>query len=100
MVRNFGQFSKYVNEGLTRRCAVVGVDSLDLVVASPDDLATTVHAHRGLLATKLDNDAALIVTQGDIVGATDAGNCPHTLEAIVEGVLEAVCVCVPYPDGS
>ena len=76
------------------------VGLLDLGVLGPDDLAAAVHGHGGLLASQLDEHAALVVADGDVVGALEAAYGPDALEAVVERVVETVGVGVPELDGA
>jgi len=76
------------------------VGLLHLGVLGPDDLAAAVHGHGRLLAAQLDQDGALVVADGDVVGAAQAAQRPHALQAVVERVVQAVCVGVPQLDGT
>lgn len=48
----------------------------------------------------LDHNAAFIIAKADVVGSLERADAPHTIEAVVEGVLEAVGVSVPHPHGA
>mmetsp|Transcript_46336 Transcript_46336/g.148398 ORF Transcript_46336/g.148398 Transcript_46336/m.148398 type:complete len:371 (-) Transcript_46336:1547-2659(-) len=74
------------------------VHGLDLVVLGPDNLARGVHGGDGLLAADLDHDGALVVADGDLVGAPDIPEGPHALQAVVERALETVGRRVPHLD--
>ena len=50
----------------------------------PDDFAAGVHGHGGFLATQLDQDAAFVITQSDVVGAFLDGDAPTTLQTVVQ----------------
>ena len=51
-------------------------------------------------ARYLDDDAALVVAESDVVGPFLASYCPYTLQAIVKGALQPVGVGMPYTDGA
>ena len=43
----------------------------------------------------LDDDAAFVVAQRHVVGASQATHTPHTLHAVVQRALQTVCTRVP-----
>lgn len=45
-----------------------------------------------------DNNAAFVVTDGDVIGTPHGGKRPHPLQPVVEGGLEAVGARVPHTD--
>ena len=50
--------------------------------------------------TNLDHDAAFIITHGNNVEALSTGNAPDSVQTIVQGVLQTICVSVPDAHGS
>lgn len=64
-------------------------------MSSPDQLARRIHGYSRLLATQLDNNSTVIVTDGNALLAFLVSNAPSSLEAVVERLLKAICVGVP-----
>ena len=68
------------------------------MLSLPNDLSAGVHGHCRLLATELDQNRALVVTDGDVVRPLQRRDRPDALQAVVEGVLQSVSVGVPHAD--
>ena len=63
-----------------------------LVIQGMENLLMNIHY--------LDHDTALVVTNGNIVGASHLADEPHSLQTIVESGLQSVGVGMPNTDRS